>query len=54
MGKDILTRLQTSQRRNCACRGCTDARDAATEIKRLRKELDIYKDLYAAEAVSNV
>ena len=28
--------------------------DAKDEIERLQKELEIYKDLYAAEAVKNV
>ena len=52
MADDIVTRL----REVCMCKGITCPHDgmeleAADEIERLRKLVDVYMDLYASEIV---
>ena len=48
MTDDIVTRLRDTAYETDVCW------EAAAEIERLRKELEIYKDLYAWEARQNV
>ena len=61
MSDDIVTRLRDKANQIRVVVGVNTSviipmleLEAADEIERLQKELDIYKDLYAAEAVKNV